>query len=134
VKGLRQVGAHDLETANQYLQQIYLPLWNRRFRRQARLAGNAHRALLPGNESGLGAELSGKSYGKPGSHGSLARGDYRVEREQIAAAMRGARVQLEPTMGWKHVDALAKTNPGTRSLWPSHAHRFTVLASSQLDR
>jgi transposase len=32
VKGLRRVGAKDLETANAYLQQVFLPLWNERFR------------------------------------------------------------------------------------------------------
>ena len=48
VKGLRQVGAKDLESANAYLEQIFLTLWNRRFRRQPQLAGDAHRALLPG--------------------------------------------------------------------------------------
>src|SRR6266436_2707006 len=48
VKGLRQVGAHDVQTANAYLQQVYVPLWNRRFRREPQLAGDAHRALLPG--------------------------------------------------------------------------------------
>ena len=45
VKGLRQVGAQDLKTANQYLQQVYVPLWNRRFSREPRMAGDAHRPL-----------------------------------------------------------------------------------------
>jgi hypothetical protein len=105
VKGLRQVGAHDLETANQYLQQIYLPLWNRRFRRQARLAGDAHRALLPGTN--LDSVLSlreSRTISQDHTirwHGVI----YRVEREQIAAAMRGARVQLERRLDgstWLH--------------------------------
>jgi transposase-like protein len=95
VKGLRQVGAHDLETANQYLQRIYLPLWNRRFRRQARLAGDAHRALLLGTN--LDSVLSLRESRTVSQdhtvrwHGVI----YRVAREQIATAMRGARVQLE---------------------------------------
>jgi hypothetical protein len=46
VKGLRQVGASDLEAANKYLQQVYLPLWNRRFRRQPQLAGDASPKIL----------------------------------------------------------------------------------------
>jgi hypothetical protein len=32
VKGLRRVGAKDLETANAYREQVFLPLWNERFR------------------------------------------------------------------------------------------------------
>jgi hypothetical protein len=32
VKGLRRVGAKDLETANAYLEQGFLPLWKERFR------------------------------------------------------------------------------------------------------
>ena len=31
VKGLRRVGAKDLKTANAYLEQVFLPLWNGRF-------------------------------------------------------------------------------------------------------
>jgi hypothetical protein len=105
VKGLRQVGAKDLETANQYLQQIYLPLWNRRFRRPARLAGDAHRALLPGTN--LDSVLSLRESRTVSQdhtvrwHGVI----YRVEREQIAAVMRGARVQLERRLDgstWMH--------------------------------
>jgi hypothetical protein len=37
-----------VQTANAYLQQVYVPLWNRRFRREPQLAGDAHRAPLPG--------------------------------------------------------------------------------------
>jgi len=48
VKGLRQVKAKDLATANAYLQQVFLALWNRRFRREPQLVGDAHRALLAG--------------------------------------------------------------------------------------
>jgi hypothetical protein len=47
VKGLRQLEASDLETANTYLEQVFVPLWNQRFRYQPQMAGDAHRALLP---------------------------------------------------------------------------------------
>src|SRR5215469_15085061 len=56
VKGLRQVGAKDLDTANHYLQQVYLPFWNRRFRRQPQLAGDAHRPVP--RETNLDSVLS----------------------------------------------------------------------------
>jgi hypothetical protein len=95
VKGLRQVGASDLESANRYLEQVYLPLWNRRFRRPPELAGDAHRGLLPG--SNLDSVLSLRESRKVAPdytvrwEGAL----YRVERKQIARGMRGARVQIE---------------------------------------
>src|SRR6516225_2061 len=95
VKGLRQVGASDLATADRYLQHVYLPLWNRRFRRPPQLAGDAHRALLPG--SNLDSVLSMRASRKVAPdytvrwEGAL----YRVQRNQIARGMRGARVQIE---------------------------------------
>jgi hypothetical protein len=95
VKGLRQVGAKDLETANAYLQQVFVPLWNRRFRREPQLAGDAHRALLP--ETNLDSVLSIRQSRIVGQdHTVRWQGViYRIERKQIQAAMRGARVQLE---------------------------------------
>jgi hypothetical protein len=95
VKGLRQVGANDLQTANAYLQQVYVPVWNRRFTRQPQLAGDAHRAVLAGTnlESVLSIRES-RTVGQ--DHTVHWRGViYQVERKQIKAAMRGARVQVE---------------------------------------
>ena len=48
VKGLRRVGAKDVETANGYLEQVFLPLWNERFRHPPQLAGDAHRRVPKG--------------------------------------------------------------------------------------
>jgi hypothetical protein len=45
VKGLRKVGASNREEANGYLEQVYLPMWKRRFAREPEQAGDAHRAL-----------------------------------------------------------------------------------------
>ena len=108
VKGLRQVGAQGAETANQYLEQVYLPLWNRRFRRQPQLAGDAHRPLLPGTN--LDSVLSiCESRVISQDHTVRWQGViYRVERQHITAAMRGARVLLERRldgstwMRWRH--------------------------------
>ncbi len=105
VKALRQVGAKDLETANLYLEQVFLPLWNRRFRREPQLAGDAHRALPPGMnlDSVLSIRVS-----RTISPDYTVRWDgasYRVEREQIARGMRGARVQVERRLDgsrWMH--------------------------------
>ena len=105
MKGLRQVGAQDLATANAYLQQVFVPLWNRRFRREPQLAGDAHRALLP--ETNLDSVLSIRQSRIVGQdHTVRWQGViYRIERKQIQAAMRGARVQLERRLDgstWMH--------------------------------
>jgi transposase-like protein len=95
VKGLRQVGAKQVETANQYLEQVYLPLWNQRFRRQPQMAGDAHRALPPGIH--LDSVLSIRETRTVGQDHTLRwRGViYQIPRQHIAAAMRGARVELQ---------------------------------------
>ena len=105
VKGLRQVGAKDLETANAYLEEVFLPLWNRRFGREPQLAGDAHRALQPGTN--LDSVLSIRESRTVGADYTV-RWDsviYRVKREQIAVGMRGARVPLERRLDgsrWMH--------------------------------
>jgi hypothetical protein len=95
VKGLRQVGANDAKTANQYLEHVYLRLWNRRFRREPQLAGDAHRALPPGtNLDSVFSIRESRVINQ--DHTVRWRGViYRVERQHITAAMRGARVELE---------------------------------------
>lgn len=104
-KGLRQVGANDLDTANAYLQQVYIPVWNRRFQRQPQLGGDAHRPLLPGTN--LDSVLSIRE-SRTVTPDYTVRWDgviYRVQREQIAKGMRGARVQLERRLDgsrWMH--------------------------------
>jgi transposase len=95
VKGLRRVGAKDLETANIYLEQGFMPLWNERFRCPAQLAGDAHRAVPRGMN--LDSVLSiRESRTVTADYTVRWQGViYRVEREQVRVGMRGARVQLE---------------------------------------
>ncbi|HEX7157413.1 MAG TPA: ISNCY family transposase [Edaphobacter sp.] len=105
VKGLRQVGAKDLETANAYLEEGFLPLWNRRFRREPQLAGDAHRALLPGTN--LDSVLSIRVSRTVAGDYTVRWGGaiYQVRREHISRGMRGARVQLERRLDgsrWMH--------------------------------
>ena len=56
VKGLRKAGARGLEEANRYLEDVYLPMWNKRFTEEARNSTDAHGALL--KEHSLAAILS----------------------------------------------------------------------------
>jgi hypothetical protein len=102
VKGLRQVGAKDLESANAYLQQVFLPLWHRRFRREPQLAGDAHRALPPGTN--LDSVLSIRESRTVNADYTVRWNGviYRVQRKQITRGMRGARVQLERRLDGSH--------------------------------
>ena len=105
MKGLRRVRAKDLETANAYLAQVFLPLWNQRFRYEPQMAGDAHRALLP--ETNLDSVLSIRESRTVAGDYTVrwAGAIYRVQREQIARGMRGARVQLERRLDgsrWMH--------------------------------
>lgn len=46
VKGLRKAGAATREAANEYLERVYLPMWNRRFTVEPANGTDAHRRLL----------------------------------------------------------------------------------------
>jgi transposase-like protein len=105
VKGLRQAGARGLETANQYLQQVYLPFWNRRFRRDPQLPGDAHRPVP--RDTNLDSVMSIRgSRTLDQDHTIRWEGViYRVDRKQIASGMRGARVHVERRLSgnlWMH--------------------------------
>lgn len=95
VKGLRQVGAKDLDSANQYLEQVYVPLWNRRFRREPRMAGDAHRCLPAGID--LNSVLSIRRSRTVNQDHTVSWDGviYGIARHQAAGGMRGARVQIE---------------------------------------
>jgi hypothetical protein len=45
VKGLRKMGVASPEEANHYLDQVFLPLWSQRFRREPANPVDAHRPL-----------------------------------------------------------------------------------------
>ena len=105
MKGLRQVGASDLETANTYLQRVYIPVWNRRFQRPPRLAGDAHRALPPGMNLDSVLSIRENRVVSPDYTVRWEGATYRVNREHIARGMRGVRVQVERRLDgsrWMH--------------------------------
>ena len=56
VKALRRAGIHTLEAASEFLDQVYLPEWNRRFHRAPACSQDAHRALQ--KEQNLASILS----------------------------------------------------------------------------
>jgi predicted DNA-binding protein (UPF0251 family) len=95
VKGLRKAGANSLEAAEQYLQRVYLPLWNRRFTVAADNTTDAHRPL--GAAHDLAAILSHvQSRVVAPDYTVQWRGRrYQIAREAVRAGLRGAQVRLE---------------------------------------
>jgi transposase len=95
VKGLRKAGADTLEAANQYLEQVYLPLWNERFTVEPAHRSDAHRPLRA--EHNLAAILSHveervivKDYTF-----QFGRERYQIRKSSIVPRMRGSRVRVE---------------------------------------
>jgi hypothetical protein len=95
VKGLRKAGADHLEAAQQYLQRVYLPLWNRRFTVAAAHASDAHRPLGPAHDlaailSHVESRVVAPDYTLQwhGQH-------YQIAREAVRAGLRAARVRVE---------------------------------------
>jgi len=95
VKGLRKAGARTLEEANRYLEQVYLPMWNRRFAKSPAHSQDAHRPLLKSQV--LGSILS-RVEERVVSNDYTLRWDgqlYQIRREQVRPGLRGNRVQVE---------------------------------------
>ena len=136
VKGLRKVQACNLEQANGYLQQVYLPLWNRRFTCAAEQAGDAHRALDRSLE--LASVLSQVEV-RSVAQDYTVRWDgvtYQIRRADIGGGMRGRQVEIEQRldqtlwMRWKQrrlpLDRCpAEKKPNYRAAWtpPLAAHK-----------
>ena len=105
VKGLRRVGAKDLETANAYLEQVFIPLWEQRFMCPPYMAGDVHRALLPGTNLDSVLSLRHSRTVTPDYTVRWEGALYRVPRQHLARGMRGARVWLERRLDgsrWMH--------------------------------
>jgi hypothetical protein len=95
VKGLRKVGASNREQANRYLEQVYLPLWNRRFAREAEQAGDAHRAL--DRRLDLDSVLSRVEVRTVAQDYTVgwAGATYQIRRADLGGGMRGQPVEIE---------------------------------------
>ena len=143
VKALRRVGAKDLAAANVYLEQVFLPLWNQRFRCEPQLAGDAHRAVPAGMN--LDSVLSVRESRMVGADYTVRWEGviYRVKREHIAAGMRGARVQLERRLDgsrwlrWRRqVVALeaCPRRPAVRDQQPGQARATLVRSAKEKER
>jgi transposase len=95
VKGLRKAGARSLEEANTYLEQEYLPLWNRRFTVEAAQAADAHRPLRA--EHDLAAILSHVEERVVANDYTIRYNTkiYQITRADIRPGLRGGTVRVE---------------------------------------
>ncbi len=95
VKGLRQAGVRSVVEANAYLEQEYLPLWNRRFTVEAANAVDAHRPLRA--EHNLAAMLSHVESRVVANDYTIryCQKIYQIARADIRPGLRGATVRVE---------------------------------------
>lgn len=95
VKGLRVAGAKTLEEANRYLEEEFMPWWNRHLTVSPANPTDAHRKL--GAEHDLAASLSRveKRQVTADYTFSLEGKKYRIARHQIRPGLRGDKVRVE---------------------------------------
>jgi transposase len=95
VKGLRKAGTCSREEANAYLEQEYLPMWNRRFTAEAENATDAHRPLRA--EHDLAAILSHVEERVVANDYTIRYHTriYQIPRADIRPGLRGATVRVE---------------------------------------
>lgn len=95
VKGMRKAGVNTLAAANHYLQQVYLPLWQRRFTCAPASPHDAHRPLLASHN--LEAILSRQDPRCVSNDYTLrfAGKLWQIQRDQIRPGLRNAQVLVE---------------------------------------
>jgi hypothetical protein len=95
VKGMRKAGGRTLAAANAYLEQKYLPLWNRRFTVEPANPTDAHRPL--GREHDLAAILSHVASRVVANDYTLRYHQkiYQIARADLRPGLRGATVRVE---------------------------------------
>ena len=95
VKGLRLAGANRLESAQAYLEQEYLPQWNRTFTLAPAATADAHRPLRPAHDLAAilchVAERSVASDYTIRYQGKI----YQIARGDVRPGLRGGQVRVE---------------------------------------
>jgi len=113
VKGMRKAGVRTLAAANAYLEQKYLPLWNRRFTVEPANATDAHRPLR--GEHDLAAILSHVEE-RVVANDYTIRYDkkiYQIARADLRPGLRGATVRVEAR--------------GERNVWVRFRDRYLTV-------
>jgi transposase len=95
VKGLRVAGAKAIEDANAYLENEFLPWWNRTLTVTPAACDNAHRPL--GKQHSLAASLSQVETRQVANDYTIRFENqlYQIQRADVRAALRGGTVRVE---------------------------------------
>ncbi len=95
VRGMRTAKVNSLEQANQYLEQQYLPMWNKRFVQPAKNPADAHRPLLQNHD--LAATLCQiEERNVANDYTFRVRGErYQIDLQAVTPGLRKARVQVQ---------------------------------------
>jgi len=95
VLGMRKAQVNSLEQANQYLDEQYLPMWNRRFVRIAKNPANAHRPLSEHHDlAAILSQTKARTVANDytiGVHGER----YQIDLQAVTPGLRKARVQVQ---------------------------------------
>ena len=94
VKLMRLEGIADIESANAYLVEHFIPEWNRRFTREPREVADAHRSRQGFD---LQAILSHQEYRSVGNDYTVQyrKARYQILEESVRGGLRGSRVTVE---------------------------------------
>jgi len=95
VKGLRKAGAKTIEEANRYLEGVFLPDWNRRFRREPASGVDAHRPLGEGHD--LDSVFSHVEKRRVSNNYTVSWDGktYQIPRESVQPGLRSACIRIE---------------------------------------
>jgi len=118
VKGLRKAGAQTLEEANQYLEQVFLPLWSKRFRREPASPVDAHRPL--GQRLELASILSHVEARRVANDYTVSWSGqlYQIPPEAVQPGLRAATVRVE-----QRLDGTVWARVGERTVQISRCER-----------
>jgi transposase len=95
VKGLRKAQAGNLETANRYLEETFLPMWNQRFIEIAANPADAHRPLLAGHDlAAILCRIEERTVANDYTF-RWDRRPYQIDLAAVPPALRRARVAIQ---------------------------------------
>lgn len=100
VKAMRLEGVLSLEEANKYLTKRFMPMWNKRFAREALSPVDVHRSLSGYDLSSIFSIHEARTVTNDYSF-SLNGQRYQIARRSVAGGMRGKRIMTEEGLDGK---------------------------------
>jgi transposase len=137
VKGLRKAGANNIETANRYLEQVFVPMWEKRFRREPASSVEAHRPLGKGHE--LASILSHVEKRRVTNDHTVSWDGkfYRIPREAVQPRLRSASVRVEGRLDgtvWVRIGERAVQMIRTEPSMPTVSVRLPAIVRKDHNR